>query len=483
MVPFPSLLGRRVQQILSWSGGKLHTLSHGVRLVLGGCAILVACVAVILVQGNIGARATTRHFDLQVRSYPSSPPSLSAPWLNRNATIKQGASMNRTASRMLSTVAAIAGGIVQVNLPSVASPVLSPNPHVHQATTPKPTPVSDATVQVTRAATGGPLISISCNNAPIRSAIAKLFQAAGTGYSLSNNVSGNVTLNVRSLPTDAVLRVILRSSEQPLAYDIIDNVYYIKARTTSQIGVSGTAGTSDSAAPYIAQARLSGINLIQYKVLIDNMSCTAMADRLNGDDIRRAGLLPLQLHIVAVKADNSLLITATPDDFAKVKDIIKNLDLPVQQAQIRVTFVDVAEADLRNIGLTLQSVSSDPRSKENASLVQALQQGKLPAGQTYMLTTANGVQSSVTMTPVIGNYASELDVTPSFGANGIITTHLEIANDSDYTEAVNSGETVLVAARSEPLSRIHLIFLQATTLPLAGDPKTATQPAGVTKGL
>ena len=339
--PFRSLLGRRVQQILTWRGGDMHTLSLNASCALGSAAVLAGFAAVFLVPGSVGARATMdQPYSLASPQFPSLPaaPAKHTSSVNHDATTKKGVPMNRSASRMLSTAAVIAAGLTQANLPAAAAPAALPVVHIGQPAPLKANTDSAAAVQGSRTV-AAPLITLRCDNAPTRTAFEKIFQMAGVSYSISSEVSGSVTFDMLSLPLDAALRVILQSSDQPLTYEVVDNVYVIKTRAklqtvpqatpppTSAPGVSpASAATNGSSDPSVADST----ERHWFKVILQHTKSKDVYDQLSQDEIAYPGVIPSDVQINVLQADNSLLINATKEEFANLKGRIGTLDAPAQ---------------------------------------------------------------------------------------------------------------------------------------------------------
>jgi len=408
VAPFRSLLGKRIQQILSWSGERLHRLSRRARYAMGGFAVLIGCAAVLLVSANTGARATTRRFAQRVAhsitSLPGQSSRLSAS-LNHNIIAPQGTHMKKIGSRVLSTVAAVAGGLVQVNLPAVGAPApaKSATAHTVSTTSAKPASKSAAKVQVTKSApTTLPLT--------ITEPVAKI--------------------TTMTVPANSMMA-------QPLPPVTAD---------------------------YLAHAR-------QYKMPVDYISAAAMAERLNGDEIRQTGQFSSQARIVVSKADNMLVVYASPEDFQRLRDIIKIIDVPVRQAQIRVTLVDVSEANLKAWGLSSHSLGGDPNSKEIDMLTKAMKEGKLPDERSIML-TANNTEEVTSNTDDPEAAGLVVAATATITSSNAVSTHLvgylpvhgEQTEAFSYNTLLLSGETSLVAVQPKGASKCRLIFVGATIL-------------------
>ena len=86
-----------------------------------------------------------------------------------------------------------------------------------------------------------PPISLDLRDAPIRQALEQLFSSAGVQFSIDNSVAGFVTLKIVDQPFDNALRVLLRSSSQPLTYTKENDVYFIKPRVIDTMAGLNTA--------------------------------------------------------------------------------------------------------------------------------------------------------------------------------------------------------------------------------------------------
>ena len=321
MTPFRSLLGRRVKQILSWGGGKLTAPSRHARCALGSVAVLAGLAAIFVVPGSVRARATTRPSST-FTEHKATPPAAPARQTTRlhHGVINKGVPMNRKASRMLSTVAAITAGLAQANLPASAAPAAPPSAHSGQTAHSPAIASPDAQVQVTKTEAGEPRVSIACKNTPIREAFEKLFKALGNGYSISSKVSGNVTFQVQSVPVDAALRVILRSSDQPLKYEVVENVYYIKPRVDPSGALQETATAVPTPPPSKRQ---------WYKIPLAHVTCTDVADQLTLDQALHADKYPSDVRIMTLKKQNAVLLNATLYEYGTLYIRVKQLDVAV----------------------------------------------------------------------------------------------------------------------------------------------------------
>src|ERR1041385_8755822 len=81
---------------------------------------------------------------------------------------------------------------------------------------------------------GNSTISISQENADVRTALKSLFTSAGVNYTLSPAVKGTVNVSLHEVPFRVALDSILRStaSQAPLTYRVEGGVYYVTQKAT-----------------------------------------------------------------------------------------------------------------------------------------------------------------------------------------------------------------------------------------------------------
>ena len=77
-------------------------------------------------------------------------------------------------------------------------------------------------------------ITLELKDAPIRTSLEMLFKQAGVNnYVIDNNVAGFVSMNIKELPFDVALKLIMRSAAEPLTYTKENGVYIVKVRIIS----------------------------------------------------------------------------------------------------------------------------------------------------------------------------------------------------------------------------------------------------------
>ena len=77
-------------------------------------------------------------------------------------------------------------------------------------------------------------ITLELRDAPIRTSLEMLFNQAGVkNYVIDNNVAGFASMNIKELPFDVALKLIMRSAAEPLTYTKENGVYIVKVRIIS----------------------------------------------------------------------------------------------------------------------------------------------------------------------------------------------------------------------------------------------------------
>jgi hypothetical protein len=74
-------------------------------------------------------------------------------------------------------------------------------------------------------------ITLELKDAPIRTSLEMLFKQGGVqNYVIDNNVAGFVSMNIKDLPFETALKLIMRAAAEPLTYIKENGVYIVKVR-------------------------------------------------------------------------------------------------------------------------------------------------------------------------------------------------------------------------------------------------------------
>ena len=75
---------------------------------------------------------------------------------------------------------------------------------------------------------GNGLVTVNIQGAPVQTVLRSLFHSAGKNFTIDNNVTGTVTLDVTQVPFDTALSAILSSANPPLAAPLENNIYHVQ---------------------------------------------------------------------------------------------------------------------------------------------------------------------------------------------------------------------------------------------------------------
>lgn len=192
--------------------------------------------------------------------------------------------------------------------------------------------------------------------------------------------------------------------------------------------------------------------------------------------------------IYVLEDDNSLLIAATPDGFARVREIVKNLDSDPRPVRLKVQFVRARIADVKAFHLSAVHSSTD---YAGGLLANLLQKGNTVVLSRTTDTTNNIPVSFLFQADVLraaGNVETvhtDLQVSPRLNSDGTITlsvlpTDLDAADRPHSPEGappstqarlqtfrtVRNDETMVIDGLLRGKETELLVFITPTLLPL-----------------
>jgi len=202
-----------------------------------------------------------------------------------------------------------------------------------------------------------------------------------------------------------------------------------------------------------------------------------------------AGALPDGVdHIYAIQGDNSLLIHSTPEAFANIREIVRQLDIAPRQVQIKVEFVTASVNDIDSFGIAysiipfpgVSATSNLAGSGGNSSyhiniatgnLVAAMEaqltNGRGKVVQSPIITTTNNVQANISFNQFIPVQQSNT-IQPTSGNTVVAntTTYLNAPTNLTVTPRINSDDTVTLVLTPS---------LSSVSTPAAGSAPTISQ--------
>ena len=311
---------------------------------------------------------------------------------------------------------------------------------------------------------------------PRRTALAKLLKLTGKNFAVSQDIIGSVTLDIESpISLTMAVKAVMAGTDQAWEFDIHDGMVVVSAQPET----AAVKRRKLLAQPPIGYERNSRL----YKLPIDHSDAKALLERLEpGGDAAGLGVPPY-LQMTALEADNTLLVKATPEDFQRVREIVKDVDVVVRQAQLQVKQVAFTDAQMEAHGLHSLTLGATPKLGDTKKLTDLLIAGKLAVTAAPSMTVSNGA-TAFTMIPS-GQDQPPLKVTltTTIHANDTLRIHIIVSRkDSEgetkqfeTTLTVASGATLFAGMAPEPAlsnGERHLIFVSGQVMP---DPEDAEQ--------
>ena len=224
-------------------------------------------------------------------------------------------------------------------------------------------------------------ISIEFRDTPIRAALESFFKSAGIqNYVIDNGVSGTLTIVATELPCEEILQLMLRAASKPLTYTNENGVWIIKPLSQAKNLLPTPSETTDrpvskwmtipvryrtvsELAPLLGGIATMGKPLPELKMMPnpnfspDPYSQQARSDMRSRPMIPVRSLLPPGINNVIAVGNGSLLVKGDPEDIEQLKELIKQLDVPVPSVECRIEVVSVS-AGKKNRNMLLQAMET-----------------------------------------------------------------------------------------------------------------------------
>lgn len=291
----------------------------------------------------------------------------------------------------------------------------------------------------------GDLVSLSYHDIPVRELLAELAAFLGLNLVAGKNVTGNITLQLEDIPSDQALDIVLIS--QGLASRQQDSILLV-APAQDLIDLEEQQH----------KARQSAIKVSPLEdafIKIRYADATALQTFILGDQVEAAppsgigagllGSLPLpnfnqeeaspqttrrflsdRGHLLVDNRTNTLYVRDTAEQVNRIKEIIKTLDVPVDQVMIEARIVVARTGVGEELG-----VSWGVRSSPNDGV------GKFKTDKT---TSRGGFINDQVLE---SNRGSSLDFNPATGANfGFVSSKLLLDLELAALETENRSEII-----------------------------------------
>jgi hypothetical protein len=225
--------------------------------------------------------------------------------------------------------------------------------------------------------------------------------------------------------------------------------------------------------------------------------------------------------LYAMQGTNDLLAMATPEGYERIRELVKNIDGQTDIIRTKVVTVDTNRSDLEKLGYTIVgwpkpdgeaaktasstggalpdgvervyalqggglvveptsaglkrvalNLGTSPLSSNNtATLIAALESGKLPAIETLRITTRENTVVDTLLrnanTRVTGS-GTPFSLVPHEDRNGQVI--LEVMEPTSIEFGVQSGQTAILVLPGLTTDAVRLLFLTPTVLPSSARP-------------
>jgi len=299
----------------------------------------------------------------------------------------------------------------------------------------------------------GQLISLNFQNIQIRAVLQLLADFTGINMVVSEQVRGDITLRLNDTPWDQALDIILKTNSLDkrktgnimMIAPAADILKQEKAELTSQLEVSNLAPLR------------SDLLQINYAKAAD--IATLLKDK-NTSLLSKRGTISVDMRT------NTIWIQDTGAQIEGIRELIKQLDVPVKQVLIEARIVDVTKDFTQDLGITW-GVSNYTHLSGTLAGANQISQGITPPNVTPL---ADRLNVDLAAAPVIGTAASvglalaklgngilldlELSALESEGRGQVIASPrlitmnqqaavIESGQEIPYQEATSSGATAV----------------------------------------
>lgn len=175
-------------------------------------------------------------------------------------------------------------------------------------------------------------LDFSFQDVPVRALLQVLAEASGVNMVTDESVHGAMTLNLKQASWQEALDVILRT--KGLSVEVANNTYFIR----------GHASLFDSSGEFNNNSGQTEVIELRYQ---------------RAEDVRKmigeqgSKMLSAQGSVSADPLTNQLIIQDEPNRVAKIRSLVKKIDVPARQVLIEARIVEAGDSFSRNLGVKL----------------------------------------------------------------------------------------------------------------------------------
>lgn len=188
----------------------------------------------------------------------------------------------------------------------------------------------------------GKPISIEVRDTPIRDVISLISEQSGANIILADDVNGNVTLKLRSIPWDQALAILMRTRA----------LGYIRQGSVLRIAPISRLHAEAEESRRIVEAQEATLPL-KVKVLpVSFASVTTLVTQIRNTLQKAGGSQAVSRG--AIEADSrssSLIVTDTEENIKRIEQLVAALDTPPLQVMIEGKIVEARESNNKELGI------------------------------------------------------------------------------------------------------------------------------------
>lgn len=199
-------------------------------------------------------------------------------------------------------------------------------------------------------------ISLSFQNTPVRTILQSLAQFAGMNLVVSEDVGGHMSLNIKNVPWEEALEMVMTS--QGLGERKIGSILYIAPR--------GQITQQEQAASEARQASEATEPIETAYVKLNYATAANVADVIRSEG---SEVLTDRGSISTDGRTNTLVISDVGSHIGQIKEMITELDHPVQQVLIEGRIVEVNKSSGFDLGINYNAQDGDDSIKVLPSFI------------------------------------------------------------------------------------------------------------------
>ncbi|ENV48641.1 hypothetical protein P255_00150 [Acinetobacter brisouii CIP 110357] len=262
----------------------------------------------------------------------------------------------------------------------------------------------------------GKKISLDFQDIEVRRVLQLLADFTGVNIVASDSVQGNITLRLKDVPWDQALDIIMKSKNLDKRRN--GNVIWVAPvpeLLKSEEDAAKAYAQSVKLAPLQTETmQLNYVKAADVKTMIEDANKTKANGNSSTDDGMRS-LLSSRGSIVIDTRTNTVIMSDTAEKIEQLKNIIKQIDLPVKQVMIEARVVRATTSFSKSIGVKWGFLSNNSTSvASNIDNVSAMNSAYKSLGLTSASTNNLNVD--------LGASSSSTGSSPASIAFGLINT-------------------------------------------------------------